>query len=644
MSGTSHTTAPPGGPRWPARLVLGLALVLHLLLVLYFAPPQIIFGKQPVSNIDYTLHMYQVDRASKAFNGWGRLWAYDPQVLAGQPAGTLEDLTSKCMELFVIVLERVGIPTAMAFNLFILLVHLLVPLVALLSAWLLGLNPMQRSVAMLLWVLLWFFDSFIHWIWFCGMISWAAASCLAVLLVALVYRTVERGPTWAWVPAALLATLMTAIHPFSFVAAAPACAVIYLRKIRGISLWHHGGVLLTVALVLGVNSIWFSTALRFGHYLTDTSSFLIPSPLYVIWDYLDIMAEPWDQGGMAVRTLLRVMCLALTVVAFMRWRKQRDRRLLPLALMVGSLLVFTYVGGLFTVLAKTQPYRQITPLTLVTAFPAAIALVYLLAPRRLRRLGSHARILLIILLLLLVPRAVRTVLIFMPDPLPPPHKPVPDQGPRDPPREPLSGQISVRHEPLRHRGTPPGLIEIRNWLQLHHQGRGRVIVHGWVLGEYLAWSSEIPVLGGLMHRAVQHADAHFFRWHPEGDLPGSKLKEFLERYAVSHMVVGGKILGKLEYRRDLLHFKALVGGCRIYETKIKPSYFLKGQGRVASQSLNSIKVSGAAGEEVVLRFHWMETLRCRPGCRVERLSVPGDRVGFIRVPHPPPNFEIYNQY
>jgi hypothetical protein len=46
----------------------------------------------------------------------------------------------------------------------------------------------------------------------------------------------------------------------------------------------------------------------------------------------------------------------------------------------------------------------------------------------------------------------------------------------------------------------------------------------------------------------------------------------------------------------------------------------------------------------VIRFHWMESLRCRPGCTAERYRVKGDRVGFIRVRNPPRRFEIYNSY
>jgi hypothetical protein len=63
-----------------------------------------------------------------------------------------------------------------------------------------------------------------------------------------------------------------------------------------------------------------------------------------------------------------------------------------------------------------------------------------------------------------------------------------------------------------------------------------------------------------------------------------------------------------------------------------------------SQALNRIVVDDARGDEIVLRFHWAPTLRCRPGCTVERLADPADRAGFLRVVKPPPRFEIYNSY
>ena len=636
-------------PRWPARAILLTALVLHALGVLYFARPSVIFGPEPVGAIDYTLHYYQVDRARQAFEGWGRLWAYDPQVLAGHPAGALEDLTSKGLELFVIGLGQLGVGQVLAFNLFILVVHLLVPLWAFLTAWLLGLSPVQRSVSVLLWVLLWFLDSLTHWIWYCGMISWAAGCCMALVLVALVYRTVERGPPWAWVPVASLSTLLVTVHPFGALVAVPPCAALYLRRVRTLGRWDHAGVALTIALPVAVSSIWLTTAARMWHYVDELVNFFKPSLSTVMWDYLDILEDPWDTGLAPVRTLFRFLCLVAAGFVLWRWKKERDPRLLPLGLTLGVTILLAYCGGLLEATRMIQPYRLMMAATLMAALPTAVLLTDLLAPARLKQMGRSAQILLVLLLVLVVPRVVRTVLVNFPEPLPGPYRSLPGSTALDAKQEPLSGLIAFRPVPLRHLGSAANHKKIRAWLEKNHRGRGRVLVQDWVLGEYLAWATKIPLLGGLEQRAINHADAHLFRAHPDGDLPGKALRDYLERYAVGFVVIRAPVLElvtlpKLEWRKDLLHFVTLVGGYRIYLTRLRPSYFLRGRGEVVAQTLNSVRVEGAGGAEVVLRFHWMETLRCRPGCKVERHEVAGDRVGFIRISKPPARFEIYNGY
>jgi len=642
------SSSPPSP--WPSRTILAVALVLHALLLLYFARPSVMFGPEPVGAIDYTLHHYQADRARQAFEGWGRLWGYDPQVLAGHPAGALEDLTSKGLELFVIGMSSLGVGQVLAFNLFILVVHLLVPAFAFLTAWLLGLTPVQRSVAVLLWVLLWFLDSLTHWIWYCGMISWAAGTCLALLLVALVYRAVERGPTWTWLLVAPLAALLVTVHPFGAFVAVPPCAVIYLRRVRAVRPLVHAGVGLTIALPLAVSSIWLSTAASMWHYVDELTNFLMPSPATVLWDFLDILEDPWDTGLAPTRTILRFLCFTAAGFTLWRWRKDRDARLLPLCIVLALSILLAYGGWLFELTSKIQPYRLMMPATLLAAFPAAMLLADVLSPARLRRMGRAARILVVLLLVMVVPRVARTVIVAMPEPLPAPHRTLPGATLLDMKQEPLSGLYGFPPSAMRHLGSNPKHKVIRDWLLKAYPKRpARVLVQDWVLGEYLAWSTDLPILGGLEQRAIHHADAHLFRAHPDGDLPGKALRDYLERYAVGFVVIRAPILEqltlpKLEWRKDLLHLVALEGGYRVYLTKILPSYFLRGKGKVVDQSFNRLRVVVASGDDVVLRFHWMETLRCRPGCRVERFEVAGDRVGFIRVRKPPARFEIYNGY
>ena len=95
--------------RWALPVAIGAVVALHLGLLAYFAPPRLMFSSEPVLVADFALHVYQVDRALGAFRGWGKLWAYDPRVLAGQPAGVVEDLTSKGTELFVILMNKLGV-------------------------------------------------------------------------------------------------------------------------------------------------------------------------------------------------------------------------------------------------------------------------------------------------------------------------------------------------------------------------------------------------------------------------------------------------------------------------------------------------------------------------------------------------------
>jgi hypothetical protein len=395
--------------------------------------------------------------------------------------------------------------------------------------------------------------------------------------------------------------------------------------------------------MVAVSMIWIPTARRFWHYVMDSANFLRPSVGFVVTDYLDLLSEPWDTGGGPVRTLVRVLCIAAAGIALWRWRAARDRRLLPLGLLIGGMLLLAYVGGALWLTRQVQPYRHIAPASLAAALPAAVLLVELLAPAGLRALSRPARILLVLALALVLPRLALTVLYYMPEALPVARKAIPGANPTDPPPEPFGGVYGPRPRRMGHAGTDNGTQQIKAWLEKNARGRGRVLVQDWMLAEHLAATTELPLLGGIEERNLHHVDAHLFRWHTDGDLPGPALREYLERYAVGFVVVRF-YKPALEWRKDLLKFRVLVGGCRIYETRIQPRYVLRGEGEVVEQSLNSLKVRGARGEELVLRFHWMETLRCRPGCGVERSPQQGDRVGFIRVPRPPPEFEIYNSY
>lgn len=624
----SEAPAPePRGKR--ALLALFAVIGLHVALVFHFAPPRVLFSKEPVVMIDYALHAYQVDRALTAYRGWGKLWGWDPHVLAGQPAGVAEDLTSKGTELFVIGLRALGVHAGFAFNLFIALVMLAVPFSAFASARLFGLSRRASVVATLFWVLLWFFDSFLHWSWWLGMITWCFAAQASVVLLGLVHRAFESKRTLHYVPIFVLAPVLALVHPFSALTLLVPGVALYARSARGLPRAHHVLLALAVLAAAATTLIWIGPALRFRHYVETADSYFNATLDYVFFDLFDLMRNS-DHTGAPVRTALRTLAFAAGGVMLYRWHKAGDRRALPLASLVVWCVGLAYVAAHTHVGRQTQPYRQIAPAMLAAALPAAELFAELLRPKSLRALDGRARLLVALGAVLFVPRLARTVLFYFPNVVP---ASVATQLVQNEPK-PWEAKLAPAGEPA---------LAARAWLETHAADRGRIVVQPWVLGEYLAAATRLPLLGGLEHRNIHQADAHLFRRSLSGDLPGPALREYLTTYAVGHVVLVGKRIA-LEERADVLEHVATVAEHRIYRTRIEPSYFMRGSGRLVEQSFNRLRVEDAAGSEVVLRFHWLESLACRPDCKLEREPVPGDRVGFIRVPNPPKSFEIYNAY
>jgi hypothetical protein len=605
-------------------VALLLTIALHLGLSAYFAPPRVLFSKEPVMFSDYALHYYQTERALSAFHGWGKLWGWDPLVLAGQPAGALEDLTTKGTELFVIGLRELGVDAGFAFNLFIVLGFVLLPAAAWAGARLFDLPPRTAIWAVVLWMLLWFFDSFMHWCWWIGMITWSIAAYGGVVLLGLVHRAVESKRAIWYLPVALLASALALIHPFIALTLIVPGAALYARAFRGLPKAQHGLLWLSLACAGATSLVWIGPALRFRHWVETADTFFNATAGYFVFDSFDMLHNS-DNTGAPVRTIVRTLCFVAGGIMLWRWHRAGDRRALPLGSLVIWGVLMAYLGGYSSIARQTQPYRQIAPAMLAAALPAAVLLRETFSLKWLRTLSGPSRTLFWLAAALVVPRFALTVAYYFTDVVDPilGNKPKPWTTSLDSPN--------------------PAAREVRAWLEQNQGGRGRVVIRHWVLDEYLAATTRLPLLGGIEQRNIQQADAHLFRRAQDGGLPTPALRRYLETYAVGWLVIGGPRIG-LEGQNELLQPVANVAGHRIYRTRAEPSWFLRGSGHVVEQRLNLVKVADASGDDVVLRFHWLESLACRPGCRVERYPVSGDRVGFIRIPSPPAVFEIYNAY
>jgi hypothetical protein len=631
-----------GAAEGSRRATIGVLLSaagLHAALLVYFFPWRLFASKLPVFEYDYALHAYQVDRALAAFESHGKLWSYDPLVLSGQPAGAIEDLTSKSLEAFVIAAHALGANPWIAFDTYVLLVHLgLVP-VAWAAARLFGFDRLSSAVAVLFWVLVWHFDSFSHWCWYIGMISWALASYLTVLVVALLYRALRERTPASYAALAAAAAIVTFVHPFAVLTLVVPAAASYVSSFRRLRPMDHTALVASAIMAGSTALVWIGPAVKFRHYIGPVDAFLWPTASYALFDWLELLKD-LAMTGEPVRTAFRSVFFVLAAVALLRLRRARDDRLWPLALLIGFAIAQAYLSGYSNVLRQTQPYRHIAPATLAAALLAAW-LVVELGRTPGQRFSRDTRTALAFAALAALPPFVRTVSGYVPALLPGReyHRTAFRPGPG------VEGSSAERDPPFMGHGPPPAeYARIGEVVTALAGDRGRVATFDWVLGEYLATFAKVPTLGGIAERNVPHVAAHPMRHDftpaSSGDDPVAR---YLSEYAVAVVVTQGDAKA-FDERADLLEQVTAIGRFRVYRSRGTVSYFASGHGRVVEQRPNLIRVADAGGSEIVLRFHFMETLRCRPDCRVSRALADRDSVGFIRIENPPSAFEIYNAY
>jgi hypothetical protein len=113
-------------------------------------------------------------------------------------------------------------------------------------------------------------------------------------------------------------------------------------------------------------------------------------------------------------------------------------------------------------------------------------------------------------------------------------------------------------------------------------------------------------------------------------LTPADLRSLLDRYAISWLVACEPTTKQwLTSFPGLVEHEEAAGDCEIFRVRdADASRLLEGSGRVRA-SLDRIEVTDAAGERVVLKYHWAPILRAEPPVRLEEAPQPAAPVGFI---------------
>jgi hypothetical protein len=617
--------------------VFALAICQFVLLT-WFVSPELVFGRLPLTWIDFETHIEQTFHAVEALLRFGKPWSYDVQLLAGFPNGTVFDADNKAWELWTYALVRLGMRPAVAFNLFVVLGHVaLIPTIYA-SSRLLELTRWRALGASALAVLMWYFDGLTHWCWYIGLISYDMVAYMGLLPVALLWSYLRKGGTYKLIIMGLFLGVLHMVHPYVFIGAAIPMFAIYAMHFRKMRSVEHLRVVLGGALVVLCNLWWLITALRFWHYVGDSGVLGQGSISLFFSDFFGLISDTTVTGVVGNRTGFRNFAFITGALGILAWRGRKDPRTMPFALSLGAMIALTYLGGYVWIARQIQPYRHVLPAMFLALIPSMDFVFDALSGQSIGQMPKNAKWLIGAAGMLLIPYLGGDIVYFIPQ-WQPNLPPLPDGTPLPIRASGYFGQIDYRHAPLRE-----DFHAVARWIQEHDDGQGRVLVEWWILGEHLSWRTKAQILGGFRQINLQHAAANLWRRNVEGDLPGEALAKYLEDYAVRWVIVTNPN-PKLETRKDLLQLETTIGAHRVYRVKTNVNLVAGGDGKVVA-SMNRLEVSETNPEqEVVLRFHYMESLRCGPDCEIEKAQVDGDPVGFIRVKaRHPKDFVVYNKY
>ena len=123
-----------------------------------------------------------------------------------------------------------------------------------------------------------------------------------------------------------------------------------------------------------------------------------------------------------------------------------------------------------------------------------------------------------------------------------------------------------------------------------------------------------------------------------------QLKEYMELYNIKWIIsFYPSSVECFNSYPEYFIFKEKIGVFSIYEVNREPNYFIRGEGSIIAD-FNTIELSEIKGEEIIIKYHWISTLKTKPERPIEAIKMLEDPNGFIKIINPPTTLLIYNAY
>lgn len=613
----------------------GAIFLLHALgVVSLFNPVQGIVNSAPLIDQDWGLHFHHLNSMEAFWREDRSLWGYNPLFMAGYPSNTIQDLSIKLFELCALLLSSFALTSIQWFKLLAFLAVASLPWLSYFAArnFFADRDDIKHAAAFfaaLLGTIYWW-NSLPREMFFYGMLGFPLACYLVLWGASLVYRMARQSAHWSgshlgWL---VFAMVVPSLHVQAAIIFIPPLAALLLVQpdlLRNRFMpWFLGAGVLSLA----VNLVWLVPAI--AHLQDDVSRsiveqlslFVSADPLTFLKDYFAPKSywsfrPTWAEKG------LRLALIALGLLGALKLLRSEQKSLgVMLAAALVALFFITYFGSLLPLLRAWQPLRFKVTYDLFLVLTAS----YAIASWSLSRKSMPTPV--IILALIFGGIAFLFNLVAT---------------------ESL-GKMQLRTL------AQAEITGIVDWIKAETPADGRVLFEesgdetGFVYdGMYL--SSFIPhwtgrqLIGGPINL---YNDRHHFAEFHSGKLfkrdiqtlDNDEIKNYLRRYNVGAVVAFYPAsVRRLLSIPGLVTVQRQIGPIFLMKVRQPLTWFLQGEGNVKSGP-NRLEISDARGNEITLKYHWIEGLAGTPAVKIIPVKIGEDPIPFIKVVDPPAAFTL----
>ncbi len=586
-----------------AYLVLQFIFIVILFTLL---PYQSVFSDIPILTFDYSLHFYHAKLFAKMMSDYTAAWAYDASFLAGYPACIMLDSSNKLIEVMVYILNGLGISLGWAFNLSILLTFVLIPLILWRTAENLRLSLWGSISLMTIGICFWFIDDisaqFVHY----GMYAFVFASFLSLLILSQYLSMWEKFSFTRLFFCTFTLTLGLLLHFLTLILVGLPLFVFFLIHASRMERRTLIATICSGVSALLLNSWWYGN-------------------IYEFWQHVDAYRLFWQTQPPVTLTIAYIV-LGLAGIVSIR-RERRDLFWL-LLFMIVYYFVIACGPAYSSFLGSIQSARFHLPARLfcVLGFSLFVGIV-------LDKLSSYIKK--DVLMVCMITTSTLALVLYL-------------------------GLTDKPYRVLKYAGKELSVYaDLLNFVMKNTNNSGRIAVteRRHILTGTAIWSHiDRQFIGGpfpdvLMKQGYANCnDKKIGRMSWTEDDRNNILNEMLLlniKWIISYEPATNEKLDLMapEVRRlATFPVEGPFKTAHVYEVMKPSGWFLEGSGNLQA-TINRICISNASAGGVVIRYHWMETLKCVPDLPMERYPIANTPVSFIRVVNDKTtDFCIVNEY